>query len=55
MPALAVIGAGRAGASLARAARIAGVDARLAGRDDALAACEEAEVALLCVPDAVDR
>jgi predicted short-subunit dehydrogenase-like oxidoreductase (DUF2520 family) len=52
LPALAVIGAGRAGGSLTRAARIAGIDVHLAGRDDALAACEEAEVALLCVPDA---
>ena len=51
MPALAVIGAGRAGSSLARAARIAGIEVRLAGRDDALAASEGAEVALLCVPD----
>ena len=51
LPALAVIGAGRAGASLARAAATAGLDATLAGRDGAADACRRAEVALLCVPD----
>ncbi len=48
---LAVIGAGRAGHSIATAATAAGVSVRLAGRDDALEACRESEVALLCVPD----
>jgi predicted short-subunit dehydrogenase-like oxidoreductase (DUF2520 family) len=48
---LAVIGAGRAGNSMAAAADRAGVGVELAGRDDALAACRRAEIALLCVPD----
>ena len=52
LPALVIIGAGRVGCALARAAAAAGIEARLAGRDDALAAAEEAEAALLCVPDA---
>jgi predicted short-subunit dehydrogenase-like oxidoreductase (DUF2520 family) len=52
VPALAVIGRGRAGGSVARAARSAGIDVRLAGRDDAVEACRAVDVALLCVPDA---
>jgi predicted short-subunit dehydrogenase-like oxidoreductase (DUF2520 family) len=48
---LAVIGAGRAGSSIAAAADAAGLSARLAGRNDALEACRDSEVALLCVPD----
>jgi predicted short-subunit dehydrogenase-like oxidoreductase (DUF2520 family) len=48
---LAVIGAGRAGHSIATAATAAGLSVRLAGRDDALEACRDSEVALLCVPD----
>jgi predicted short-subunit dehydrogenase-like oxidoreductase (DUF2520 family) len=52
VPALTVIGRGRAGGSVARAARSAGVDVLLAGRDDALEACHGAGVAVLCVPDA---
>ena len=48
---LAVIGAGRAGRSIATAATAAGLTVRLAGRDDALHACRQSEVALLCVPD----
>jgi predicted short-subunit dehydrogenase-like oxidoreductase (DUF2520 family) len=51
VPALAVIGRGRAGGSVARAARSAGIDVRLAGREDAVEACRTVEVALLCVPD----
>jgi predicted short-subunit dehydrogenase-like oxidoreductase (DUF2520 family) len=51
VPALAVIGRGRAGSSIARAALAAGVATTLAGRDDALEACAASEVALLCVPD----
>ena len=51
MSAIAVIGAGRAGASVARAAALRGIETRLAGRDGARAACDAAEVALLCVPD----
>ena len=49
---LAVVGAGRVGRSLARAALDAGLDVELAGRRDAVAAAEGARVALLCVPDA---
>ena len=52
IPALAIVGAGRVGGSLAAAAARAGLDSRLAGRDGALAALNEAEVALVCVPDA---
>jgi predicted short-subunit dehydrogenase-like oxidoreductase (DUF2520 family) len=52
IPALAVIGPGRVGRSLVRAASEAGVRVSLSGRRDALAACEQAEIALLCVPDA---
>jgi predicted short-subunit dehydrogenase-like oxidoreductase (DUF2520 family) len=51
LPSLAVIGAGRVGRSTARAARDAGLRVTLSGRRDALAADEEAEIALLCVPD----
>lgn len=52
LPPLAVIGAGRVGRSIARAATEAGLTVSLSGRRDALAAAEEAGVALLCVPDA---
>jgi predicted short-subunit dehydrogenase-like oxidoreductase (DUF2520 family) len=52
LPAIAVIGTGRAGQAIARAAGAAGLDVALAGRADADAACHRAEVALLCVPDA---
>ena len=52
LPPLAVIGRGRVGRSLARAATDAGLRVSLAGRRDALAACEGARIALLCVPDA---
>jgi predicted short-subunit dehydrogenase-like oxidoreductase (DUF2520 family) len=48
---LAVIGAGRAGRSIARAAAEAGFEVELAGREGALAASELSEIALLCVPD----
>jgi predicted short-subunit dehydrogenase-like oxidoreductase (DUF2520 family) len=48
---IAVVGPGRVGRSLARAAIDAGLDASLAGRRDAVAVCERSEVALLCVPD----
>jgi len=51
IPALAVIGAGRVGRAIHRAARAEGIDSRLAGRADAAEACESAEIALLCVPD----
>jgi len=48
---LAVVGPGRVGRSLARAALDDGFEVSLAGRRDAVATCERAEVALLCVPD----
>lgn len=51
IPALAIIGAGRVGRAMHRAAQSEGIDSRLAGRDDAAAASEGAEAALLCVPD----
>jgi len=51
MPAIVVVGPGRLGGSLARAAAQAGLDVALAGRDDALANTRQAEAALLCVPD----
>jgi predicted short-subunit dehydrogenase-like oxidoreductase (DUF2520 family) len=52
IPALAIIGAGRVGRAIHAAARAEGIDSTLAGRDDAAAACAEAEIALICVPDA---
>jgi predicted short-subunit dehydrogenase-like oxidoreductase (DUF2520 family) len=52
LPPLAVIGPGRVGRSLVRAASDAGLAVSLSGRRDALAAGEQAEIALLCVPDA---
>jgi predicted short-subunit dehydrogenase-like oxidoreductase (DUF2520 family) len=52
LPSLAVIGAGRAGGAIATAAERAGLSVELAGRDRALEACRNADVALLCVPDA---
>ena len=51
LPPLAVVGAGRAGRSIAAAAELAGVRTELAHREGALEACRRAEVALLCVPD----
>src|SRR4051812_6826194 len=45
---LVVVGGGRVGGSLARAAEIAGVDVRLAGRGEAI---EPGGAVLLCVPD----
>jgi predicted short-subunit dehydrogenase-like oxidoreductase (DUF2520 family) len=50
-PRLAVVGAGRAGGSIAAGATAVDIRVRLAGRDDALDACRESAVALLCVPD----
>jgi len=49
--ALAVVGRGRVGGSIARAAELAGIDVRLAGRDDLPEACRDATAVLLCVPD----
>jgi predicted short-subunit dehydrogenase-like oxidoreductase (DUF2520 family) len=51
LPPLAVIGAGRAGGSIAAAAMRSGLRVELGGREGALDACRRAEVALLCVPD----
>lgn len=51
LPALAILGAGRVGQSLAAAARRSGITATLAGREDGLVACRSAQAALLCVPD----
>jgi predicted short-subunit dehydrogenase-like oxidoreductase (DUF2520 family) len=52
LPRIAVIGAGRAGRALTRAAEAAGLEVELAGREASLDAGARAEVALLCVPDA---
>jgi predicted short-subunit dehydrogenase-like oxidoreductase (DUF2520 family) len=52
IPALAIIGAGRVGRAIHGAGRAAGINSVLAGRADAARACEDAEIALLCVPDA---
>ncbi len=51
LPALAILGAGRVGRSIAAAARRAGIEVALAGRDDGLDACRWAQAVLLCVPD----
>jgi predicted short-subunit dehydrogenase-like oxidoreductase (DUF2520 family) len=51
LPALAIVGAGRVGSSLAAAARSVGIEVSLAGRAQALATCRRAQAALLCVPD----
>ncbi len=51
LPALAIVGAGRVGSSIAAAARDAGLRVTLSGREGAVEACREAEAALLCVPD----
>ncbi len=45
---LVVVGRGRAGSSLARAAELAGIGVRSAGRDDSV---EGAGAVLICVPD----
>ena len=45
---LVVVGGGRVGGSLAKAAKLAGIDVRIAGRDDPV---EGAGAVLLCVPD----
>ncbi len=51
LPAITVVGTGRAGRAMARAAEEAGLEVRLAGRDESPAACAGAQVVLLCVPD----
>jgi len=52
MPPIALVGRGRVGGSIARALAAAGIATTVAGRDDIETACAEAEVVLLCVPDA---
>ena len=49
---LTIVGAGRLGGSLARAAEGAGLEVVLAGREQVASACAGAEIVLLCVPDA---
>ncbi len=51
LPPIALVGSGRMGNALLHAARTAGISVVLAGRDD-LALIADAEVVLLCVPDA---
>ncbi|HET6832117.1 MAG TPA: DUF2520 domain-containing protein [Solirubrobacterales bacterium] len=51
LPPITLIGAGRVGSSLAAALTAAGATATTVGRDGLEAACADAEVALLCVPD----
>src|SRR3954453_2272695 len=51
LPAIAIVGAGRAGNALNRAARHAGLEVAIAGRADAAEACSRCQVAVLCVPD----
>ncbi len=55
LPPLAIVGAGRVGGALAKAARDEGLEVALAGRDTALQAVREAEAALICVPDSAIR
>jgi predicted short-subunit dehydrogenase-like oxidoreductase (DUF2520 family) len=45
---LVIVGRGRVGGSLAKAAELAGIDVRLISRDEAV---DEADAVLLCVPD----
>jgi predicted short-subunit dehydrogenase-like oxidoreductase (DUF2520 family) len=49
---LVVVGRGRVGGSLARAAEAAGIEVRTAGHDEIASATERAGAVLLCVPDA---
>jgi predicted short-subunit dehydrogenase-like oxidoreductase (DUF2520 family) len=49
---LLVVGRGRVGRSLARAAELAGIEVRTAGHDEITAASDGAGFVLLCVPDA---
>jgi predicted short-subunit dehydrogenase-like oxidoreductase (DUF2520 family) len=48
---LAIVGAGRVGGAIARAAQRAGVRVALPSRDDVARACRTCDAALLCVPD----
>lgn len=49
---LVIIGRGRVGQSLARAAELSGIEVRTAGHDEVAKACRGAGAVLLCVPDA---
>lgn len=49
---LAIVGAGRVGGSLARAAQRAALGVTLPGREEAATACRTCDAVLLCVPDA---
>ncbi len=51
LPRLAIVGRGRMGSAIARAAGLAGLDAAAAGREDAPAVAAQSGAALLCVPD----
>jgi predicted short-subunit dehydrogenase-like oxidoreductase (DUF2520 family) len=51
LPTLAIVGAGRMGGALAKAAREEGLEVALATRQTALQACRDCEAALICVPD----
>ncbi len=51
LPPIAVVGRGRMGSAIARAAAAQGIDVTLAGREDLSEALAGAEVALICVPD----
>jgi predicted short-subunit dehydrogenase-like oxidoreductase (DUF2520 family) len=55
LPALAIVGVGRMGGALAKAAREEGLEVALAGRELALEAALGSEAALLCVPDGAIR
>src|SRR4051794_4251921 len=48
---LAIVGSGRAGGSIAKAAEAAGLDVRVCRRDDLEATLRNADAVLLCVPD----
>jgi predicted short-subunit dehydrogenase-like oxidoreductase (DUF2520 family) len=52
LPPIVVVGRGRMGAAIARSAAAHGLEATLAGRDGLAEAAADAEVALICVPDA---
>jgi predicted short-subunit dehydrogenase-like oxidoreductase (DUF2520 family) len=51
LPPIAIVGAGRVGSAIERAALGSGLRAESAGREASLDAAGRAEVALLCVPD----
>lgn len=51
LPPIVVVGPGRVGTAISRAAADAGIDVALAGRGELEARCAGAAVVLLCVPD----